>query len=195
MDTGFSATQYLMDVLTANGRAGQAYDLLFCDKLPSWLYAVEKGATTVWESWQGIMPDGQVNSVSFMQYATGTVGDWLFSTVAGIRAAEPGFKKILIAPEFDDRLAFVDASFQSARGKIRARWERRQSFITLMVEIPANAWAEVRLPSADLRGVTEGGRPLDGHQDILSAALISDRVEIGIGSGTYIFQYDMARGA
>jgi alpha-L-rhamnosidase len=193
LDTGFSSTQYLMDVLTANGRVTQAYDLLFCDKMPSWLYEVEKGATTIWESWQGIMPDGYVNNVSFMQYATATVGNWIFNTVAGIKEAAPGFRKILIAPEFDDRLTFMDASFQSAQGKIGVRWEKKLSFITIAVEIPANTQVKVQLPFADLCGVTENGRPLEGHQDILSAVQLSDRVEVSMGSGNYTFQYAFAR--
>jgi alpha-L-rhamnosidase len=193
LDTGFSSTQYLMDVLTANGRVVQAYDLLFCDKMPSWLYEVGKGATTIWESWQGIMPDGYVNSVSFMQYATATVGDWLFSTVVGIKEAAPGFRKILIAPEFDDRLAFVDASFQSVQGKIGVRWERKLPLVTITVEIPANTQAKVQLPFADLHGVTENGCPLEGHQDIFSAVQLPDSVEVSMGSGNYTFQYDFTR--
>ena len=102
MSTGFLGVDGLLPVLTKVGRSDLAYKLLQNTSYPSWGYEIGKGATTVWERWNSINPDGTFNDVgmnSFNHYAYGAVGEWMYRTLAGVSAAEPGYRKILIAPK------------------------------------------------------------------------------------------------
>ncbi len=173
LDAGFVSIPFLMDVLTDGGLVERAYDLLFQTECPSWLYEVERGATTMWESWSGIAPDGRVGAFSFNHYAFGCVGQWLYRAVAGIQALEPGFKRILVLPRLDARLSWAEASHHSPHGLIRVRWEREGDRVRLDLVIPQGTEAEVRLPGARLLrhaesiGVGEGGQPDPGRTETL----------------------------
>lgn len=101
LDTGFLSILFLMDVLCENGRRDVAYQLMFQTKCPSWLYEVEKGATTMWESWGAVAEDGTVSTYSYNHYAFGCVGEWMYRELGGLQAAAPGYKKIRIAPAVD----------------------------------------------------------------------------------------------
>lgn len=151
LQTGFLGTSILMPTLTENGLADIAWDLLFQRKLPSWLYSVDNGATTIWERWnsytldEGMGPNGMN---SFNHYAYGCVGQWLWETAAGIAAdpAEPGFKHILLKPVPDKRLGFLDASYRSAAGLIKSSWKYEGDTCTWTFTIPEGATATVTLP-------------------------------------------------
>ena len=90
LDTGFLSTPYLLDVLWDHGYPDVARTLLWQSEMPSWLYEVDHGATTIWESWDAISPDGEIRPMSFNHYAPGSVDDWLYRRVAGIRSTSPG---------------------------------------------------------------------------------------------------------
>jgi len=191
MDTGFTSTQCLLDVLLENGRRIEAYDRLFSNQMPSWLYEVEKGATGIWESWQAIMPDGTVNPVSFIQYAAGSVGNWMYRNILGICEAEPGYKKICFKPEFDDRLIYARGVYDSAQGRISSDWNIEDGIMVYKVTVPPNASAYVYLPKAKTEMVLEGGKTLERNPDIHLFKQIDDKTLVEIGSGEYMFVYNV----
>ena len=125
LQTGFVETAYLLHVLGRYGHTELAYTLLLRTEYPSWLYPVTKGATTVWEHWDGIMENGDFWSTdmnSFNHYAYGAVADWVYEEAAGIKPAEPGFAKIRIAPKPDARLEWLEASLETRQGLVRSAW-------------------------------------------------------------------------
>jgi len=127
MQTGFVGTPYILHVLSNYGYVDLAYSLLLREEYPSWLYSVEKGATTIWEHWDGIMENGDFWSKdmnSFNHYAYGAVADWIYEQAAGITPLEefPGFAQIKIEPKPDRRLKWLEASIKTRNGKIKSRW-------------------------------------------------------------------------
>lgn len=151
--TGFVGTPYFCFALSENGHAKEAYDLLLREDYPSWLYQVKQGATTIWEHWDGIKPDGSMWSAdmnSFNHYAYGAVGDWMYRVVAGIDTdvEKPGYKHIRIAPRIGGGLSRVEATYESMYGPIRSCWEHMGNTVTLQVDIPCNTRATIRLEDA-----------------------------------------------
>jgi alpha-L-rhamnosidase len=149
LTTGFLGTPYLMHVLTKFGKTETAYKLLFQKSYPSWLYPVTKGATTIWERWDGIKPDGSFQNPgmnSFNHYAYGAIGDWLYRVVAGINEDAPGYKKILLKPIPGGNLKFAKASFESIYGTIISDWKIQNGLFCYSVQIPANSTAVVEFP-------------------------------------------------
>ena len=146
LDTGFLATPFLLPVLQKIGRIDLAYRLLYQTKCPSWLYEVEHGATTIWESWYGYSKEGKPLDVSMNHYAFGCVDEWMFETINGIRNAAPGFKKIIIQPQPDERLTWAKRTFESSYGLIVSEWKRTEDGYHLFVEIPCNTSAGIILP-------------------------------------------------
>ncbi|MCD8013699.1 MAG: glycoside hydrolase family 78 protein, partial [Lachnospiraceae bacterium] len=127
MKTGFVGTPYLLHVLSDFGHNDLAYTLLLRNEYPSWLYSVGKGATTIWEHWDGIMEDGSFWSTdmnSFNHYAYGSVADWIYEKAAGIQVMEdaPGFAKVRIEPHPDQRIDWLEASIDTRHGKVSSRW-------------------------------------------------------------------------
>lgn len=127
LQTGFTGTPYLLYALSDNGHVDTAYELLFQEELPSWLYEVNHGATTIWEHWDGVRDDGTAWSSdmnSYNHYSYGCVMDWIYSVAAGIRTVEeaPGFEKVCICPHPDRRMGHLCASLNTGRGVIRSAW-------------------------------------------------------------------------
>lgn len=130
MQTGFFATEHLLPLLAENGQEKLAYDLLLQEKCPGWMYQVKQGATTTWERWDALRPDGTINEtkmasdnmVSFNHYAFGSVGKFYYQYILGIQPLEPGFKKARICPVMDERLGNVSGSYESHNGKIMVAW-------------------------------------------------------------------------
>jgi len=195
LTTGFLGTPDLLHVLADYGYREEAFDLLFRTEYPSWLYPITRGATTMWERWDGIQPDSTVQDPSmnsFNHYAYGAVGEWLYEEVAGLQAAEPGYREIRIAPHPGDTLTHARAALDTDYGRVESTWHRDDGRFRLEVTIPANTEATVRLPDAARTAVTESGTPLD---EAAGLSLIrpdgEDRV-LQAGSGTYVFAYDVA---
>ena len=139
METGFVGTPYLLHVLSAHGHTDLAYNLLLREAYPSWLYAVGKGATTVWEHWDGILEDGTFWSKdmnSFNHYAYGSVIDWVYERAAGIRPAEPGFARVTVAPEPTDALDWLEASIDTPHGRVSSRWAHADGRIRYEITLP-----------------------------------------------------------
>lgn len=142
LNTGFLSTGELCRVLTDYGQTKTAYDLLLQESCPSWLYPVTKGATTVWERWEGIDEQGKPTD-SLNHYAYGAVAAWLIDSVCGIRV-EQG--KIIIAPHPDKRLCFAEAAYDSPLGVIRAAWRYEGDRIVFEGLVPEGCKAEFVFP-------------------------------------------------
>lgn len=146
MRTGFVGTPHILHVLSDYGYATLAYDLLLRREYPSWLYAVDNGATTVWEHWDGIMQDGSFWSAdmnSFNHYAYGAAADWLYEKAAGIQPLEPGFSMLRFAPYADSRLGWLDASVETVCGKVRSKWNCTPEGTRYELETPVPAQVRI----------------------------------------------------
>ena len=147
LNTGFTGTPYLLFALADNGYVDTAYRVLMQDTCPSWLYCVRMGATTFWEQWNTITPDGKVRDPSMNHYAYGAVGDWMYEVAAGIAPdeAQPGFAHIHFAPASDRRLQFVRASIETQRGTVASEWEIHGDTVRYCFHVPRGATAEIRI--------------------------------------------------
>jgi len=186
--TGFLSTVYLCPVLAENGQLDVAYDLLTQKSAPSWLYAVTKGATTVWETWEGIAEDGTPH-MSLNHYSPGAIVNFLHRTVAGIQAAEPGYRRIIIHPQPGGGLISASASYESAYGLIRSEWVKAGGKMKLDVTIPANTRAVIHLPGANAGEVTESGMLLTQLDGTAAVTQAGSDTRIEVGSGEYCFEY------
>lgn len=150
--TGFTGTPLICDALCAAGEPELAYRMLLEKDCPSWLYPVTMGATTVWERWDSMLPDGTVNPgemTSFNHYALGAVADWLHRTVAGLAAAEPGWRRLRIAPVPGGDLTWARAAHDTPYGRAEAGWRIegvKRDILVVEVLVPPNIRAEVQLP-------------------------------------------------
>ena len=144
LQTGFVGTPYLMHALSKCGHTQLAYDLLFRKEYPSWLYPVTKGATTIWEHWDGIMENGDFWSTdmnSFNHYAYGAVLDWLYGVAAGVKTdeAHAGYGRAVIAPHPDQRLGWLEARLDTRNGQIISRWEKDGAYSRYEITTPVEA--------------------------------------------------------
>lgn len=144
------------DTLTKIGRQDIARKLLWQDKCPSWLFEVDHGATTIWESWFGIQEDGSYGTLSMNHYSFGCVAEWMFKHITGIQDTAPGFTKVRIAPDFDMPVTHAERSYLGEQGKISCCWRKTDSGIIIDVEIPCNTIAEIVLPDGAVKQVGSG---------------------------------------
>jgi alpha-L-rhamnosidase len=195
LTTGFLGTPVLCKALSDYGHLDEAYMLLNRKEYPSWLYPISKDATTIWERWDGIKPDGTFQDAgmnSFNHYAYGAIGDWMYRVIAGIDIdpEQPGYKHILLQPHPGGGLTFAKGSVHSMYGRVASGWELKDGKMTLSVELPANTTATVRLPRAKLEQVTESGKPLQSSPGISGLRQSDDVVVMEVGSGSYVFNYE-----
>ena len=150
--TGFIGTPYACLTLSDNGLHDLAGKLLLQEQNPSWLYEVKMGATTIWERWDSILPDGRFNPAnmnSLNHYAYGSVGNWLYTKLAGLELLEPGYKKFSVKPRFIQGIEWVRLRYDSVYGPIRVEWSCRNKAIRVEIEVPANTTALVTLPERE----------------------------------------------
>ncbi|WP_307470611.1 alpha-L-rhamnosidase C-terminal domain-containing protein [Microbacterium sp. SORGH_AS_0505] len=141
----------MADALTHGGHLAAAERLLTQTECPSWLYPVTQGATTVWERWDSLLPDGTVNPgemTSFNHYALGAVADWLHRTVAGLAPAAPGYRRLRIAPQPLETLSSASARHLTPYGEASVSWRRDGAEIAVTAVVPANTTAEVDVQGA-----------------------------------------------
>lgn len=177
LSTGFVGTPYICFALSENGAVDDAYRLMLKDDYPSWLYQVKAGATTIWEHWDGIKPDGTMWSAdmnSFNHYAYGAIGEWLFRVVGGINAVEPGYKQSLIRPRFNRALGFAETRLETVYGLLASKWTYQDGLVLLELDIPANTRADIVL---DAREVLDA--------DGLAFTRGDGSLKAGAGSGHY----------
>lgn len=152
LSTGFVGTPYICHALTENNLHDLAGTIFLKEDYPSWLYSVKKGATTIWERWNSILPNGDFDTSgmnSLNHYAYGSIGEWMYRRLAGINQLQPGYKKILIKPQFIKGITSVDATFNSVYGKIKSSWSCVDNVIKVAIEVPANTAAILYLPEKD----------------------------------------------
>lgn len=150
--TGFVGTPIIADALTDTGHADVAGKLLLQTGVPSWLYAVTMGATTVWERWDSMLPDGTINPgqmTSFNHYAFGAVADWMYRRLAGLAPGSPGYRKLRIAPVLIAGLDRAWARHETPYGMAEAGWTASAGQVQVRAVIPANTTATVVLPGAE----------------------------------------------
>lgn len=182
--TGFLGTPHICNVLTDNGRSDVAYKLLLQKTCPSWIYPVTMGATTIWERWDSIRPNGVIpnNGMnSFNHYSYGAIGDWLYRSAVGIRESSPGYKSITIHPHTGGDFEHMSASTQTPYGVVSAGWTAEKNILkTLNVEIPFNTTAKILVPAPNKDAVTcsAGIAPTD---------YCDGCVVFEVGSGVYSF--------
>ncbi|WP_281890950.1 alpha-L-rhamnosidase [Paenibacillus sp. YYML68] len=193
LSTGFVGTPYLCHVLSRFGYVDLAYQLVLQKDYPSWLYSISKGATTIWEHWDGIKEDGSFWSDdmnSFNHYAYGAVGDWLYRTVAGIDTSidRPGYKHIVICPSFGTELSWVNASYDSMYGTIHSKWMKLPDGMQIYISIPPNTDATVRFSGVSrVEQIRESDSAIPEMEGLLDWGLNDGHVELRVGSGHYHF--------
>lgn len=155
--TGFVGTPLVADALSDGGHLAAAERLLLQTECPSWLYPVTMGATTVWERWDSLLPDGSVNPgemTSFNHYALGAVADWLHRTVAGLAPAAPGYRRLRIAPRPLASLDHASARHETPYGEAAVEWRRDGDAVRITAVVPPNTTADVDLPGIPADGTT-----------------------------------------
>jgi len=186
--TGLLGTQWILRTLSDLGRIDVAYRLATHTSYPSWGYMVQKGATTIWELWNGDTADPSMNSGNHVML----IGDlviWLYEYLAGIQPDpdHPGFARFQLRPNPIDDLTEVRASFQSNYGLIHSHWKIEKGRFLWNVTIPANTKARVYVPCANEKWVKESGKPAKKAKGVRLIQMESNRVVYEVGSGTYQF--------
>jgi alpha-L-rhamnosidase len=160
ISTGFAGTPYICEALARTGHLEDAYALLQQRECPSWLYPVTMGATTVWERWDSMLPDGSINPgemTSFNHYALGAVADWMHRTVAGIAPLEPGYGKVLFAPRPGGDLTWAASSLETRHGPVAIRWERSDDgVLSVETTLPDGLTGVLSLPDGSSVEVGSG---------------------------------------
>ena len=162
--TGFVGTPWLLPVLCDIGEDQLAYDLLFRQEYPGWMYEVNRGATTIWERWNSIEPDGEMNRDgmnSFNHYAYGSVAGWLYGYAAGIRQTaeqepSPGMRSISIAPHPDRRIAHFACRYAAPAGEYEVSWNWKDDECLIAVRVPFGCQVHIRLPDGRTDTVHSG---------------------------------------
>ena len=197
LTTGFLGTPLLCSVFTEFGYVDEAYQLLNRSDYPSWLYPVTRGATTIWERWDGIKPDSAFQDEgmnSFNHYAYGAIGEWLQRFVAGIEIDEtrPGYKHIIIRPYPGGGLTYAKARLFTLYGWTASEWKIRHGRMSLAVEVPPNTTATLFPPSAKTGDMTESGKPLSRVEGV---RVVMDRGKtiLELGSGRYVFSWPISK--
>lgn len=191
LKTGFVGTPYLCRVLSDHGDADSAYKLFFQEDYPSWLYEVIMGATTIWERWNSIMPDGKISGTgmnSLNHYAYGSIVEWMYRNMCGINPLEeaPGFQEFIIKPEITGKLFYAKATLRSAMGMIESGWIREEDgTLTVNIVVPFNTNATVLLPDAELKTIA-------GLENI-NAVQEKEKVKIELAAGRYTFSYVLTK--
>lgn len=191
LTTGFVGTPYLCHVLSENGYHDLAVSLVQQEDYPSWLYSIHKGATTIWEHWDGIKPDGSFWSDdmnSYNHYAYGSIGDWLYRVVAGLDSddQQPGYKRIHFRPRPDSGLEYARASLHSSYGKMRSEWKKEaDGRVVYEFQLPPNTTGLATLRGATLAMASVNGLAAQTASGVLSAAECDGELRLELGSGTY----------
>lgn len=193
MSTGFIGTRPLLPALTATGHHDLAARLLQNRKYPSWGFEVVNGATTVWERWNSYTKEGGfvAGMNSFSHYSFGAVCEWMFESLAGIDTDGPAYKHLILRPQIPSKdsnpdfapIDWVEAEYDSIRGKIKVAWKKTETGLEYEVTIPANTTATLELPVGEGAVVTEGGKDLADVAGVTTSATNALTLE----AGTYHF--------
>lgn len=185
ISTGVIGTQFLMRTLTNFGRGDLAFKLASNKTYPSWGFMVENGATTIWELWNGNTADPSMNSQNHVMLL-GDLLIWYYENMAGIKSnpETPGFKQIIMKPDFNAGLTFVNASYESIYGLIKSDWEKNKNTLEWKITIPANSSAVVYLPTTNASSVTVNKQKLTQFSS--SYKTENNSIVLTLPSGSYV---------
>jgi len=193
LKTGFVGSPYICRVLSENGYNEMAYKLLLNKECPSWLYPVTMGATTIWERWNSVLPDGKISGTdmnSLNHYSYGSIAEWMYRNMCGLNPVEekPGFRHIKLAPMPDYRFKYAKATFNSPVGLYESGWNiNEDGSLEFKFVIPFNATASLILPNSNIEDVYLNGKLL--KETKLNTSNCNEDVCIELISGTYEFKY------
>jgi alpha-L-rhamnosidase len=195
LNTGFVGTAYLCRVLSDHGYNDTAYRLFLNRDYPGWLYAVERGATTIWERWNSILPDGSLGDAemnSFNHYSYGAIMEWVYRNVGGLQPMDDGagFRRVRLAPQPNNRLEWISVTYDSACGTYRSEWRIEKEQLRFIFEIPFGATALLTLPDAPVsitlngqaRAYSDGMKLRCGRYEISYRPTIEYYTEFGLCS-------------
>jgi alpha-L-rhamnosidase len=193
LSTGFLGTPHLLPVLTDAGRLDVAYRLLEQETYPSWGYMIRSGATTVWERWDSLRTDGTFQDPgmnSFNHYGFGSVGDWMYRTVAGLEPdpEAPGWRRAIIRPRPGGTLTHASAELETTYGVVASGWRLRGDRLEVDAEVPANTRATVHVPADSAGDVRESGRPASRAPGVRFLRMEDGAAVFSVGSGSYEFE-------
>lgn len=192
LNTGFVGTPYLCRVLSENGMNDIAYHLLLEKGFPGWLYEVLMGATTIWERWNSVMPDGKISGTemnSLNHYAYGSIVEWMYRNMVGIQPMEDmaGFKAVRIAPKPNYQIPWAKGSLRSAAGLIKSEWRIEGKKLNISVEIPFDGEGEIVLPDAPYREIEAMAAQMPGVKKVEAD---QNDVKVYVQTGIYQFEYE-----
>lgn len=189
---GFLGVNVLLPTISDIGDNDLAYTLLLQDEMPSWLYSVKNGATTIWERWNSYSIEdsfGDSGMNSFNHYSYGAVAEWMYKYMAGISndPEKPGFQHFVLQPTIDgeNRISWVNGSYDSVYGEIKSNWKVKNGTFKYQVTVPANTSATLVIPANDVNEVTEGGVSLSKAKGIKVIEVKDGKVYCEVSSGTY----------
>ncbi len=192
ISTGFISTIMMMKELTKRGRNDIAYQLLESERLPSWIYSINQGATTIWERWDGYVKgrgfqDAGMNS--FCHYSIGSVGEWMYRTILGINPDDthPGYRHFIIHPQPGGTLTWAKGSYKSINGVIASEWKLDKTRFSLDIEIPVNTSATVNLPSGNREMIRMNSKQISSSV-INKKQVLGNVTSLELGSGKYHFE-------
>lgn len=196
LQTGFVGTPFLCRVLSEYGCSDLAYQIFMQEDYPGWLYAVQMGATTIWERWDSVLLDGKISGTgmnSLNHYSYGSVVEWMYRHMCGICPMEdvPGYSRFELRPEPNCRIYGAKAEYDSPKGKIRIGWKRTDEEVMYMkITVPFDTVADVYLPYAE----TETVKMFDsGMLSKTEMEQIEHQVKIKLTAGTYEIQYPLTK--
>jgi alpha-L-rhamnosidase len=186
-----------MRELSGSGYNDEAYRLINNRKMPSWGYAIDHGATTIWERWDGYVEGRGFQNPgmnSFAHYAIGSVGEWMYRTIVGINPDPdvPAYKHIIIRPQPGGGLTWAGGAYHSIHGRIACEWRIEGSWITVDITVPANTTATVYVPTSDADSVTEGGGPAEDAVGVRFVEALDGTAGYRVGAGRYKFMASCA---
>lgn len=170
ISTGFAGTPLVADALTSTGHHEEAYLLLTQQKCPSFLYPVTMGATTIWERWDSVRPDGTINPsgmTSLNHYALGAVADWMHRTIGGLTATAPGYRTMRIAPIPGGGVDSAELSHETVYGRVEIRWSTADAHGRIEVTVP------------------------EGTDAVVVPPLHVDQLEAAVGPGVHLWDYEL----
>ncbi|HZX73641.1 MAG TPA: alpha-L-rhamnosidase C-terminal domain-containing protein, partial [Cyclobacteriaceae bacterium] len=194
--TGFIGTAWINKALSDNGHNDISYKLLQQSQYPSWLYAIDQGATSIWERLNGYTVEngfGGNNSMnSFNHYSFGAVGQWMMAYSLGIQRDEktPGFKHFVLQPQHDPtgQMTYAKGYYDSMYGRISSSWKNEKGVLTYSTTVPANTTATLYLPAKSEKGITEGGKKISKKTaGIKFVKFENGKAVYELSSGTYAF--------
>lgn len=164
INTGFPGTPYILFALANNKKEDIAFKMLLNTKCPSWLYEVKTGGTTIWERWDGLKENGEVNinddgtggMISFNHYASGAVGNFLYQKIGGLAPIEPGYSYFSVNPLYNYDIKYSKTSTICPYGVINVEWKVENNTYLLNVDVPVGCKAKIYLPNNEIKEIESG---------------------------------------